>query len=305
MAGGIIGAGFATGKELQLFFWNPDGRSLCLLAMSLLLMALISVLFFSGQKNGSQRKLVHRITTPCFWLFSAASYLVMLACGGEVLRESFSLSTFLGNSITWLITLFIVSFGVEGVYRFNLVATPILMAIMIFIGCTGLWKSAGLFGEYRKPLFDMLTYTGYNLLSMLPFLVAIQEEAPKKEGIRGIFLGYFLVAVVGLLLKALLNTYHSAVVTEALPLLKIIDMIQPKLSYLYMAMLYLSVLTTGVNGLYAITRGKHALFISLLLYLFSFFGFTTLINCLYPLFGYMGIGIVALILWDQLTSKTS
>lgn len=268
-------------------------------------MALVSVLYVSEQKRGLQKSWVTKLITPCFLMFSAASYLVMLACGGEALLESFRIPAPLGNVITCIITLLIVSFGIESVYRFNLVATPVLLIMILLIGCVGLWYPAGLFQERTKPVFDMLTYTGYNLLSILPFLAAISDDTAKKDGIFGICTGFFLILVAGLLLKVLLNAYHTTVANEALPILKIIDMISPRLSYLYTVMLYLSVLTTAVNGLYAVTRGKHTLTVSIALLGFSFFGFTNLINSLYPLFGYVGIGIVLLILWESSFKKKS
>ncbi len=305
VAGGIIGAGFATGKELQLFFQNPTISSLCLLALSLILMALVSALYFSGQKRDLHNTWTATFIPPCFLMFSAASYLVMLACGGEALMESFQIPTPFGNVITCIITLLIVSFGVESVYRFNLIATPMLLIVILLIGCVGLWHPAGLFWERTEPVFDMLTYTGYNLLSILPFLAAISEETPKRNGIFGIFAGFFLVLIAGLLLKTLLNVYPIAVADATLPIVKIIDMISPRLSYLYTVMLYLSILTTAVNGLYAITRGKHTFLVSVALLGFSFFGFSNLINSLYPLFGYVGIGLVALILWETCIKKQS
>ncbi|MBQ7791923.1 MAG: hypothetical protein IJ367_00300, partial [Clostridia bacterium] len=234
---------------------------------------------------------------------SAASYLVMLACGGESLWECFSVPKVLGNTITCIATLLIVSFGIQGVYRFNLIATPLLILMMIFVSLVGLTTPVFLLSNEAEPMLNLLTYTGYNLLSMLPFLGAISAETPKKEGIRGILLGYFLIAVAGLLLKTLLNVYHSQVADEALPILKITDIIHPNLTYLYTVMLYLAVLTTAVNALYAITRGKYTIPVALILLGFSLFGFTNLLGSLYPLFGYAGIGIVVLILWKILSEK--
>lgn len=303
VAGSIIGAGFATGKELQLFFPLPDSRSLFYLSFSLGIMAIISVLYFSMQKKSVPNRFQKGFEL-FFFLFSGASCLVMFACGGETLKESFHLPLIVGNTVTYGLTLWIVSKGIKSVYRFNLIATPVLIVCIILISLSGFSIPAGMFGEETQPTLNMLVYTGYNLLSALPFLSAISGNTEEKHGFFGILVGYFLVLVCGLLLKSLLNLHHEAVLTAPLPLVKIVGMIHPLLSYLYTAMLYLSVLTTAVNSLYAVTRGKHTFSIGSVLLVFSFLGFTSLLESLYPVFGYFGIGIIILVIWDAYFDKS-
>lgn len=302
VAGSVIGAGFATGKELQLFFPLSDNRSLLCLSSSILLMLLVSLMYFGKQKK-TLFPALFQFSELFFLLFSGASCLVMFACGGETLKESFRLPLAIGNTLTCLFTLLIVSRGIGSVYRFNLFATPVMMLCIIVISTTGLTLPVGLFPHTSKPVFNLLIYSGYNLLSVLPFLSAISEDTKKKVGMLGTTLGFILVLLCGLLLKLLLNFHHQAVFDAPIPMLKIVGMIHPMLSYLYTVMLLLSVLTTAVNALYAVTRGKHTVTVGLFLLTASFFGFTTLIEHLYPLFGYLGIGIICLIVWDGYFQK--
>lgn len=296
----MIGAGFATGKELQLFFQNPNEKSLVYLCLSVLFMALISSLFFTTPMlSNRQRQMVDAL----FLLFSGVSCVVMFACGGETLQERFFLPIPWGNFITALLTLLIVSFGLKGVYRFNLIATPILFLSILCISIVGMIHPVGLFAHSEPLVFNLWTYAGYNLLSVLPFLEAIRPQTEKKEGIVAIWLGFFLVLIAGICLKLLLNLYHRVVVFESIPLLKIVGMIHPWLSYLYTLMLYLSVLTTAVNGLYAVTKGKNVVIATLLLSGFSLFGFVNLLGSLYPLFGYPGLVIAGWLIYSNLKSS--
>ncbi|MBO5409016.1 MAG: hypothetical protein J6A61_06445 [Clostridia bacterium] len=305
VAGTLIGAGFATGKELQLFFKSPDISSLFRLGFSLALMAAVSLLYWNRQKCECSPTRLSRWLTPLFLLFSGGSYSVMLACGGEALRESFSLACPLGILVTWGITLFILPFGIQGVYRFNLIATPILIGAMIVIGFASLLLPVGLFGTTESPTVNMLTYTGYNLLSVLPFLSALPKATNIKTGRYGMIAGFSLVAFAGILLKAVLNLHNGILAEEAIPMLKIMGLLGPHLSYLYTVMLYGSILTTAVNCLYAVTKGTHSFTVSLILLGMGFLGFSTLLEKLYSFFGYLGIGVIVLIVWDSIKNSSA
>lgn len=290
VAGTIIGAGFATGKELLLFFHN-EPSSLFSLLISVLLMGMVSLLYFSYQKKVTEKEQAYSVIELLFLLFSGASYAVMLACGGEALQESTGLSFPVGSILTFLITLGVVMFGAQNVYRFNLIATPVLLVCMTGISLAGLLTPVGLFEASQSKTINLLVYSGYNLLSVLPVLGALSYTVEKKEGYHGIILGFFLVAMVGLLLKGFLLRFSQFTDESAIPVLTVISKLQNGSEFLYTVMLYLSVLTTAVNGLFAVTKGKNPMIWGLGLLCCSFLGFSKLIETLYPFFGYLGIGV--------------
>lgn len=298
VAGTVIGAGFATGKELILFFKN-DNISLWYLLISLIIMALVSLLYFAKQKDSKIPKssfFVHQVIKMLFLLFSAASYTVMLACGGEALRESVSLPFFWGTVITFAITIGIVSFGVSNVYLFNLIATPILLICMSAISLAGLFSPVGMFATSQSQSVNLLMYSGYNLLSVLPVLGALSSTLEKKDGYMGICMGFLFVITVGLLLKCLLLRFCHLTQNTAIPVLSIVSYLGNHFHIFYTVMLYLSILTTAVNSFYAVTQEKNTLLIGLSLLCCSFLGFSTLIETLYPFFGYLGLGVIVYVI---------
>ncbi len=296
VAGTMIGAGFATGKELLLFFGNTP-LSLLSLFLALLLIGAVSLLYFSEQKRISvsfgSPPLIHLL----FLLFSGASCTVMFACGGEALWEATGLPFPLGTVLTGAITVGTVFFGVSNVYRFNMIATPILLVCMTGISLAGLLSPAGLFGASSSQPVNLLLYSGYNLLSVLPVLGAIANTTEEKDGYAGILTGFSLVLLVGLLMKGVLIRFAPLTQNSAIPVLTIVSYLQSHLSFFYTVMLYIAVLTTAVNSLYAVTKGKNPVAAGLFLLGCSFFGFSALIESLYPFFGYLGIGVTFLIIF--------
>lgn len=303
VAGTLIGAGFATGKELALFFPGDGFDSVFLLCCSLTFMSLVSVFYFEQQKSG---KSVHSCTkwiSPVLSAFSGACYTVMLACGGEAISSIAPLSFIAGVLITYALTLFILRIGINGLYLFNSIATPILITGMLIFSLIGLTIPVGCFTKTFSPVGTALVYTGYNLLSVLPFLGAIAKDSDIKHGKQGIAGGFFLVALSGILLKCVLNRFHSIAYESSLPIVKIIEMVSPLLSGVYSILLYLAVLTTAVSCLYAVSGGKHLIRISIFLLICSFFGFSVLLEKLYTGFGYLGILIIPVVLWNYIKRK--
>lgn len=295
VAGTMIGAGFATGKELLLFFGNTS-FSLVSLFLAVSLIGAVSLLYFEKQKK-SDVFCNKSLTNLLFYLFSGASCTVMFACGGEALWEVTGLPFPLGTVLTGALTVGTVFFGLQNVYRFNMIATPILLICMIGISLAGLLSPAGLFGVSSSGSVNILLYSGYNLLSVLPVLGALSDSTDEKDGCFGIVLGFSLVLTTGLLMKAVLIRFASLSQNSAIPVLTVVSHLHGNLSFLYTVMLYLSVLTTAVNSFYAITKGKKTIAAGLFLLGCSFFGFSTLIELLYPLFGYLGIGVTIAIIF--------
>ncbi len=295
VAGTFVGAGFATGKELVLFFDNTP-HSLLSLLICILITGAVSLLYFHEQKQTSNS---FKVIKLLFLLFSGASYTVMLACGGETLWETTGISFPVGAFITWILTVGIVKFGVKNVYRFNLIATPVLLICMAGISLAGLLSPVGLFSPSRSQNINLLLYSGYNLLSVLPVLGALAGTVNQKGGYRGICLGFLLVLFAGLLLKGLLIRFGSLAQNSTIPVLTVVSHLQNHLSVLYGVMLYLSILTTAVNSLYALTKEKNTVPVSLFLLGCSFFGFSTLIESLYSFFGYLGIGVTVAIIFRE------
>lgn len=297
VAGTVIGAGFATGKELALFFPGNAFPSTVLLCCSLALMCIVSVFYFEQQKNASSCPVTKRLK-PILIAFSGACYCVMLACGGEAIRTATPLPFVLGVAITYALTLLILRLGINGVYRFNLIATPVLIAGILLCSLIGICIPVSCFKNNVRPIGSALVYTGYNLLSLLPFIGAIAPGTDIRNGKKGITAGFFLVLLSGVLLKTVLNRFPTITNEESLPMLKIIETVSPFLSDIYSILLYLAVLTTAVSCLYAITGGKHLLQISGILFACSFLGFSLLLEKFYTWFGYLGIFIIPFTLFS-------
>ncbi len=303
VAATVIGAGFATGKELQLFFPGNNPFSVVLLLCSLGIMALVSVWFYKQKESGGFPPGIYRFLRLMFLLFAGGSCAVMFACGGETLCQAVSLPLWVGNLLTCFLSVLVVKAGIHRVYRFNLIFSPLLLIALILISGYGLLVPVGCFSAKETPVFPMMLYTGYNLLSVLPFLAALPEDTPLPSVVRGIGLGFFLVALAGVGLKGVLIRFSDLYFFHPLPMLPVMERLHPGFISFYTIVLYLAILTTSVNCLYALCRGKNVAFCSLLLLGLSFTGFTLLMERLYTAFGYAGIFGIGFVILLKLKKK--
>ena len=293
VAGTVIGAGFATGKELLIFFNGNSVFYLLLMIASVILVGVTSVLYFYYAKKSGDSKLL----TAVFLAFSGGGYVIMLACGGQALYDSLNISYNFGVFITFLITMLIIRFGIEGIYKFNLFVTPIIIVSLIFISFVGL--SSPVFNNSQTPFVNSFLYAGYNILAVLPFISAIAKETDKKDGFWGITIGFVLILAAGISAKLLLNSYFSLISSESIPIFKIVSILSPYFSYIYSVVLYSAILTTAATLIYILTKGKRPkelFLISVPLLILSFAGFTTLLEKIYTGFGYIGIIIILIII---------
>lgn len=218
----------------------------------------------------------------------------MLACGGQTIYETTNLDVRLGIIITYLIIVFVIKFGIEGVYKFNVYATPIIIIFLLLISFIGQINTA--FLENTLPIINSFSYAGYNILSVLPFLKAISENTNYDDGFYGIVIGFVIILIVSLALKLLINSYFDLIMFDTIPILKIISLTSKHYSYIYSIVLYISILTTAISCLFVVTKGKNIFLISLPLLAISFLGFSTLLEKLYTNFGYIGIIIILYLL---------
>lgn len=304
VAGAVIGAGFATGKEIMLFFPEKGFWGIISLTLSLFGLVMASLLYCFKEKNK-----LDRIFEYLFLLFVAGSFSVMLSCGGEALNEVCGLPFTLGCIITYLISIFITRFDLKGIFVFNLIISP-LMILTVLAVCVKALSLEVFFNASKASAItpDLLSvsYCGYNLLSLIPFLSALKaKEKNKKIIISGTFLGIALVLICGIFIKLTTDKFYELTIFLQLPMLKIAGVIGKSYSVLYSALIYFAILTTAVSGLFSLKEKGNIYLLTPPLLILSFFGFDSLIKSIYGIFGYTGAVFIIYIILSALKTPKS
>lgn len=321
--GTVLGAGFASGQELVLFFARFGKRGFVGCFVAGCLFCLLGALVLSKSytlTEKTHRQYLQTVFAPrgasflayATELFLCVGFCIMLSGSGAFFKERFNLPNAIGIITTALICLIVFKNGVNGLSAVNLILTPIMIIGTLYICLYSIMTenaAAWLPQIHPHGLFlpYALFYVGYNLLTATAVLVPAASLADSaKTAVWGGILGGVSLSVMALLCCLTLGL-HSELWNTSLPLLLLSKNVGRLAYYTYSAVVYMAMLTTAVSTGFSVTewliakgmtKKKAAYIVCLAAVPLSFVEFSVLVQRCYVLFGVLGICLIAGIVWD-------
>ena len=328
-AGAVLGAGFASGQELMLFFVRYGVRGLWGAAAAGLLFAVFGIMILSRSHelhaNGYQQyfsaifgKRISAILCLVVEVFLAISFVVMISGSGALFLERFSVSPVWGILITLLLCYWVFRNDLTGLSVINFILTP-LMVVGITVTSvyylitqdTSVWASLGTMGGYF--MVSAVTYVSYNMLTASAVLVPVGKiAADRRTAAAGGAIGGLALLLVVLLSCFALYFAQKKIVGAELPLLMLSQELGSAMYFLYSLVLYMAMITTAVATGFSIVerfaqrgvRKRTATFwVCLFTLPLSFIQFSSLVKTCYSFFGYLGLLLLCGITYDYIKSK--
>jgi len=291
--GAVVGAGFATGQEIRLFF-AEDGVANLVIAS--LFMAICAYAFLElGALRIRWNPSVLLVTDTAITLSSLAVYAAMIAAAEGVLYELTGVSNL--SILLAVGLLFVSSERIGWISSLNLIAVPLMTAIIVVVGLRGGSGSGG-----AVHLLRSFAYGGMNLLFSGALMMKEGERITRKERlIASLIAG----AVIFLLLLFMYRSVGGRGEGEMPFLLAARDADMGKLASVA---LLLAILTTMASCAYLVTDRLTLLFgdrslvapaVVLLGILVAQWGFQDIVRTTYPVVSYLGLAAsaLALLLW--------
>lgn len=315
--GTMIGAGYASGRELWQFFGYESG--LAILIFSILFFICCYVIMNISHKEQSEHyipvleKLMGKKLTGLYdgmiilYLFSTT--VIMIAGGGatlEVIHIPYWYGVIIISSL--LVLLFI--WGLNGMTTMNAVLIPVLIVflvgtLLVFQWTIGFNMDFKLDKQSNWP--SAFTFTALNILPLVAVLGAIGKKINHRGEIWIASLGSGLIlgAVSLLYNQSLINVAHEVMIYE-IPLFAILQNYPYFMVLIMSGLLWAAIYTTAASGMLGLcTRFKQYFnipfwLLSLLLLIFMIplttIGFSKLISVLYPIYGLVNLYILAAIM---------
>ncbi|RWR12436.1 hypothetical protein QNH23_08990 [Siminovitchia fortis] len=323
--GTIVGAGFATGREIVEFFTRFGfygtaaiflaGVLFIVLGSKIMLVAIDIRAKSFEQLNeylfGRRLALVMNI----FLMLMLTGVCAVMLSGAEALfTEQLRLPQRTGLVFTVILTLIVMAAGVKGLFAVNTFVVPMMVVfnflVMLLVMNTGSrvfapvvssgWEEGG------KAVLSAFSYAAFNLALAQAVLVPMAAEIKDRSAVkRGGVIG-------GLLLTVILSSSHISLGTLSdpasfdIPMAVIVEGTAGTLYFLYLLIIYGEIFTSVIGNLYGLERQIrsylpiHSLWIYICLlsvvYVISLVKYGTLLEILYPLFGYISIGFLFLLL---------
>ena len=325
----VVGAGFASGMEALQYFvaYGTNGFFGVILASVTMLFAATAFMTFGSYFLANEHNEVfYNVTSkPAAFImdWSAVACMfsvgfVMFAGAGSNLQQSFGWPIWVGAVAMLALMLIVGRFDVDKVSSVIGWATPLLVVFVLigsiysFTQVDVNWSEVGDYAQQEVARADgtpywwlgALNHTGLNALCGVSMaLVMAGDEFDTKSTRYGGILGGVIYAVMLALLVASLLIQVESVNGADMPLLAVIDNVDPVLGFIMTWVIFLMVFNTCLGMFYALAKrltSKHPerfyptyAIACVVGFGLSFAGFQPLVNSLYPILGYLGLFVMA------------
>lgn len=276
--GTMVGAGFATGEEIQLYFGNSNIISLI---VSSICTGLFCMLLLTAGRVGCFGQKSLKIFNTIFALSGIITAGIMLSGVRSIGNSSFF------AVVSLIICLVVALYGNFGMKIFNFVAVPFIIIAVIVIAVFNTQSFGGGF-----HFLSAVGYSAMNIFFESILMYKEGEKADKKEILlTSIFVTILIFALIFSMRKACLG------ISGTMPFLHASK--KYNLGWLAFGVIILAIYSTVVNCLsisveFFSTHLTKSLSVSLVFFMtifISVFPFDLMIAKIYPVFSYTGIAL--------------
>ena len=324
--GALIGAGFASGQEIYLFFFSYGKRGILGIGVSAILLGIIiykTMIIIKKNKITTYKEFLLSIV-PKKWrkekvleiiniiinIFILITFYIMIAGFGGYLAETIKIPQIIGSSILAIMCVIIMSKETKGIVKVSEIIVPILIVFIVVIGVYTV-ISTNVANKIEQMniingsswLVSGVLYASYNTILLIPVLISVNNIIDRREVSKTSIVITFMIFLLATAVFVSMLKIDVNIKRIEMPISYVISTQLPKLKVLYGIVILTSILTTAISliaGLMQNVKEKNNKKIMLcLICISSIFisqiGFSALINFLYPIVGYIGIIQILLI----------
>ena len=324
--GTLIGAGFASGQEIYIFFFSYGMEGIIGIIISSIVMGVIiyktlelvnkyninnykdflNILIKSKNIKEDKYFNLKNIINLIINIFILVTFFIMIAGFGAYFEQQFGLNSLIGSSILALLNFVIFLTSVKGVIKANEILVPMLIIFLIIVGLINLADIKILkLGNYiirtnqSNYMVSAVIYSSYNSILLIPVLITLKKYINNKEHILFITLITTIITILlATMIFLILIKVDVDIAKLEMPAVYVVSNIFKPLEIIYGFIILGSIFTTsislGTSYLQNISKSKKsytqiAVIMCITSVVISKMGFSNLINLLYPVFGYLGL----------------
>ncbi|ODA41517.1 hypothetical protein [Desulfosporosinus sp. BG] len=324
--GAVMGAGFASGQEIQQFFSRYGRWGLVGIIVSAVLFALMGWSMLDLQARWKitsyseffKRLLGNRWGLWADGLVSILLFLGMLAMisgSGALFYEYFGFTRWLGIILTGTVIALALWFRGEGVLWINSVLIPLKFIICLGIATAAVFFAASGDGEgivvLPNPIvqhwaLSAILYVSFNFTLAMVVFASLGRDVQRPGARIGAVLGGVSLGIFAFFIGSALLRFPEVIGLE-IPMVAVAGKLGDWPAFFYVVVLWLTMITAAIgNGFSLVSRvvqtnklsyGNATLLILLLLLPIAGVRFSQIVQFVYPLFGYLGLVFLPTILY--------
>lgn len=317
--GTLIGAGFASGQEVYLFFFSYGMKGLIGILISSIIIGVVIYSTFNilnKYKINTYKDFLNILIPKNIKLkiianfiiniFILITFFIMIAGFGAYFEQEIGINRLVGSLVLAIITFIVFMTSIKGVVKVNELLVPILIGFIFIIGIISIKDTHILNLEnyvirtnYTNFALSAVLYSSYNSILLIPVLITLNNYVKNK---KQIFYISFISAIVTILLSVIIFLLLVRVDVDIskleMPVVYVVSNIFKIWRYIYGVIILGSIFTTaislGVSFLQNTAKNKKgytqiAIIMCITSVIISKFGFSNLVSLLYPIFGYLGL----------------
>ncbi|AIQ68273.1 YkvI family membrane protein [Paenibacillus graminis] len=323
--GTIVGAGFATGQEILRFFTRYGHWAVLTILFSTVLfiwlgtkMMIIARRVQAESYEDFNRHLFGERTGRSISLFTMIILIgvnsIMLAGAGAIFQEHLGMPYQAGLLLTILGSYLLLKRGISGILQINSLVVPLMLTLSLIIifntlGVPGaerflfLPTDHSFFGAWMSPLL----YTAFNLGMAQAVLVPLARHTnDEKALLRGGILGGIGIGFMLLAAHFAMSSQMPGILQYEIPMGTIAIRLGPAVQSIYLLLIFMEIFSTFVADIFGVgVQLQQRLpvapvlvtpLLMLICYVFSQFGFSSLLSIFYPIFGAVSLVWVVMLL---------
>lgn len=323
--GTMIGAGFASGQEMYLFFFSYGLNGIIGILISSLILGIVTYKTLQLlKKNKSEYKEIttyrnfldllikgnHRkikeIISFTLNIFILITFFIMIAGFGAYFEQQLGINSLIGSTALAVLCLLIFMKSVKGVVKANEFIVPILIICLLIIGIIN-FKEINLLEikDYiirennSNFILSAILYSSYNSVFLIPVLITLRRYIINKKQIAMIsIITTCIIILLSVIVYLILLRVDVDINKLEMPAVYVVSNMFYLLKYIYGFIILGSIFTTsislGTSFLQNTVKNKKsytqiASIMCIIAVLISKIGFSNLVSSLYPIFGYLGL----------------
>lgn len=323
--GTVVGAGFASGREIWQFFgvFGVKGEyGIMIVGCLFVAMSLMTTMIARFLRTNDIGRVIFPSDNNKYWnvtgYFMAAmlfmALMVISSAGGSLLNQQWGIHRYVGSGIVVALTCATVIGGLDRIGNVFKRIIPILIFLVITVSFlvinTELPPSEIQAFVEPSPMANnffgaAILYASYNMLGIIPIVstTATEECSDTKVALKGAFVGSIILTFLAMLVyKALIvdSGYSHAM---DMPMLALAAKIGPIPNFLYTIVMGVAIYSAASGNFYGFTtkikngpkKNRKIVIACALAYVGSLAGFKFLVAYLLPLQGFCGAVIVVLL----------
>ena len=319
--GALIGAGFASGQEIYVFFYAYGMKGIIgIIVSSILIGYIIYKTFKIIQKNdistyrefleiiiGKDKKNLISILNIIINTFLLVTFFIMISGFGAYFEQQLGIDSLIGSVILAILCYIVFMTSTKGIVKVSTIIVPFLIFFIIYIGIQilGIIDISNIqqytINNNNSLMFILksILYSSYNSILLIPVLITLKDYL-KNNRINKYtsILTTIIVATLSIILFLILSKIDVNIENLEMPAVYLVSKISKILAIIYGFIILSSIFTTSISIGNSFIQNicekkKSYQHIALIMCITSIFvskiGFSNLVQILYPFFGYLGI----------------